>query len=205
MGDLQRAPGTIRGPGGSEVVSPTDRPNTALIVIGMQKGVLAKAWEREQVVENVRSLVDRARRESVPVIWVQHSEEQLPYGSEAWEMIPDLVPVAGEEVVQKQFHDSFEDTELEEILDSMNVGRVLVVGAQTDACIRATLHSAFVRGYDTTLVSDAHTTEDMAPWGATITPKQAVEYTNLYWTWARAPGRQGVVVPSEQVDFGGAV
>ena len=49
---------------------------------------------------------------------------------------------------------------VEAVLSELEVGRLVVVGAQTDACIRSTLHGAFVRGHDTALVSDGHTTED---------------------------------------------
>ena len=48
--------------------------------------------------------------------------------------------------------------ELVRRLAERGVGRLVVTGAQTDACVRSTLHGAFVRGYDVTLVADAHTT-----------------------------------------------
>ena len=88
----------------------------------------------------------------------------------------------GEPVVHKRYGDSFEDTTLEEELASRGVGRLIVTGAQTDACVRSTLHGAFTRGYDTTLVSDAHTTEDLTEWGAPPL-EQVIAHTNLYWSW----------------------
>jgi Isochorismatase family len=77
----------------------------------------------------------------------------------------------------------------------------LVVGAQTDACIRSTLHGAFVGGYDATLVSDAHTTEDQTAWGAPP-PDQVIAPTNLCWTYQTAPGRTAGTVETKHVDFG---
>ena len=77
----------------------------------------------------------------------------------------------------------------------------MVTGAQTEECIRSTLHGALVRGYDATLVSDAHTTEDMREWGFPVTPEQSIAYTNMYWSWAAAPGCKGDVAPTENVDF----
>lgn len=136
----------------------TDRPNTALLVIDMQKGVLAQAHDVDRVVGNINTLVDKARAEGVPVVWVQHSDEELPEGSDEWEYIPELQSAEDEPWVHKHYNDSFEDTDLDSVLEGMKVGRVVVTGAQTDACVRATLHGAFVRGYDTTLVGDAHTT-----------------------------------------------
>src|ERR671911_1959207 len=141
------------------------RPNTALLVIDVQNGVVEGAHERDAVVANVGSLVDRARREQVPVVWVQHSDEQLARGSDDWRIVPELTPNDAEPLVEKNYGDSFEDTTLETVLSDLAVGRLVVVGAQSDACVRATLHGAFVRGYDTTLVADAHTTEDQTAWG----------------------------------------
>lgn len=76
-------------------------------------------------------------------------------------------------------------------------------GAQTDACIRSTLHGALARGYDATLVSDAHTTEDQTAWGAP-TPDKVIAHTNLYWGYQTAPGRTAGTVETKNVDFGGA-
>ena len=102
--------------------------------------------------------------------------------------------------MHKTYGDSFEDTDLEAVLAERGVGRVVVTGAQTDACIRSTLHGALVRGYDTTLVADAHTTEDLTGYGAP-SPDLVIAHTNLYWEGAKAPGRRGGVVPTAEVDF----
>ena len=86
------------------------------------------------------------------------------------------------------------------MLAELEVGRLVVTGAQTDACIRSTLHGALVRGYDALLVSDAHTTEDQSQWGAPP-PDQVIAHTNLYWTYQTAPGRTAGTVPADQVSF----
>ncbi len=179
-----------------------NRPNTALLVIDVQNGVVAGAHERDAVVANVGSLVEKARRERVPVVWVQHSDEQLAKGSDEWRIVPELEPDAAEPLIEKNYGDSFEDTPLENVLSDLAVGRLVVVGAQTDACIRSTLHGALVRGYDATLVSDAHTTEDQSAWGAPP-PDQVIAHTNLYWTYQTAPGRTGGTVETKDVDLGG--
>ena len=86
-----------------------------------------------------------------------------------------------------------------ETLANEGLGR-LVAGAETDACIRTTLHGALVRGYDTILVSDAHTTIDKTPWGAP-SPDQVIAHTNLYWKYQTAPGREAGTVETTEVDF----
>ncbi len=180
-----------------------NRPNTALLVVDVQNGAVGAAHQRDQVVANIGLLVDRARQERIPVVWVQHDDEDLPKGSESWQIVAELTPGDGEPVVEKNYGDSFEDTTLETVLSGLGVGRLVVVGAQTDACIRSTLHGAITRGYDATLVKDAHTTEDMTAWGAPP-PDAVIAHTNLYWTYHTAPGRKGGTVETKDVDFGSA-
>jgi len=179
-----------------------DRPNTALLVIDVQNGVVDGAYNRDGVIANIRTLVERARSEGVPVVWIQHSSGELQEGTEAWAYVPELVRRDPEPLVHKTYGDSFEDTDLEEVLAERGIGTLVVTGAQTDACVRSTIHGGLVRGYDVTLVGDAHTTEDLTEWGAPP-PDQVIAHTNLYWDEQRAPGRKGVTVRTSDVDFSG--
>jgi nicotinamidase-related amidase len=179
-----------------------DRPNTALMVIDVQTGVVAEAHQRDAVVANISTLVDKAREEGVPIVWMQHSDEQLEKGSDAWEYVPELERRESEPLVHKTFSDCFEDTDLEEVLAKAGVGRLIVTGAQTDECIRSTIHGAFTRGYDVTLVGDAHTTEDLSAWGAPP-PDKVIAHTNLYWQYQTAPGRTAGVTKTKDVTFSG--
>jgi nicotinamidase-related amidase len=177
-----------------------NRPKTALLVIDVQNGVVDGNFDRDAVVANVGSLVAKARRENVPVVWVQHSDNGLARGTDKWRIVPELNPGDAEPLVEKNYGDSFEDTSLENVLSGLEVGRLVVVGAQTDMCIRSTLHGAFARGYDATLVSDAHTTEDQTEWGAPP-PDKVIAHTNLYWRYQTAPGRTAGTVETKDVDF----
>jgi len=179
-----------------------NRPNTALLIIDVQNGVVEGAYERDAVVANVGNLVEKARRQRVSIIWVQHSDEQLARGSDPWRIVPELIPGDDEALVEKNYGDSFENTNLEAVLSGLGVGRLVVVGAQTDACIRSTLHGALARGYDAILVSDAHTTEDQTEWGAP-SPDQVIAHTNLYWTYQTAPGRTAGTIETKDVEFSG--
>jgi nicotinamidase-related amidase len=185
---------------GGKVTTLQNRPNTALLVVDVQTGVVEGAHRRDAVVANVGSLVERARHDHVPIVWVQHSDEGLARGSDEWRIVPELTRRDTEPLVEKSFGDSFEDTDLEAVLAGLGVGRLIVAGAQTDACIRSTLHGAFVRGYDAVLVGDAHTTEDLTQWGAPP-PDQVIAHTNLYWSYQTAPGRTAGTVETKDVDY----
>ena len=177
-----------------------DRPATALLVIDVQNGVVEGAHDRDGVVSRVRQLVDRARRAAVPVVWVQHNDDGLARDTEAWQYVPELEIADDEPVVHKSYGDAFEDTDLEEVLAARRVGRLVVAGAQTDMCIRSTLHGALTRGYDATLVADAHTTEDLSAWGAPP-PAAVIAHTNLYWGEMTAPGRTAGTTTAAEVAF----
>jgi nicotinamidase-related amidase len=178
-----------------------DRPNAALLVLDVQKGNTGAAHDRDRVIANINALVEKARAEDVPVIWVQHYDDQMPQGSTAWEYAAGLSPRRDNEpLVAKSWFDAFEDSDLEQRLAERRVGALVVTGASTDACIRATLHGAVARGYDATLVGDAHTSEDMTQWGYPR-PEEMIRYTNLFWAEHAAPGRRGGTVDTAEVDF----
>jgi nicotinamidase-related amidase len=177
-----------------------NRPHSALLVVDVQRGVVAETHDRDAVVANVATLVEHAREAGVDVVWVAHNDDNLPRDSEKWQYVPELVRQEAEPLVHKRYGDAFEDTELESVLAERGVGRLVVAGAQTDECIRSTLHGAITRGYDATLVGDAHTTEDLTPWGAPP-PDKVIAHTNLYWDNHAAPGRTAATVATADLDF----
>ena len=185
---------------GDTMTTLANRPNTALLVIDVQNGVVGKAYDRDAVVANIAALIDKARAADVDVVWVQHNSDGLPRDSENWRYVAELVRRDSEPLVQKAYPDSFEETDLESVLAARGIGRLFVTGAQTDECIRSTLHGAIVRGYDATLVGDAHTTEDLSSYGAP-TPDKVIAHTNLYWQYHAAPGRTTGTVSTAEVDF----
>jgi nicotinamidase-related amidase len=177
-----------------------NRPNTALIVIDVQNGVVDGTANRDDVIANINTLTGHARAQDVPVIWVQHNDDGLVRGSADWEWAAELARDDSEPLVHKNYGDAFEATGLESLLAERAVGRLIVTGAETDACIRSTLHGAFTRGYDVTLVGDAHTTGDKTEWGAP-SPEAVIAHTNLYWRFQSAPGRTAGTVDTAEVSF----
>ena len=177
-----------------------NRPRTALLVIDVQNGIVGQAYDRDTVVANIGTLVDKARAAGVDVVWIQHNSDDLVRGTENWQYVPELKRNDDEALVQKAYPDSFEETDLEAVLAGRGIGRLVLSGAQTDECIRSTLHGAIVRGYDAMLVGDAHTTEDLSDYGAPP-PDKVIAHTNLYWENHQAPGRTAGVVTTADIDF----
>jgi len=178
-----------------------NRPNTAVLVIDVQNGVVSNGYHRDAVIANINGVVAKARTAEVPVVWIQHDAEDLPKGSDKWQIVPELVPNQDEPKIEKQYGDSFEATNLETVLAGLGVGSLVITGAQTDACVRSTLHGAVARGYDALLIGDAHTTDDLSAYGAPTADK-VIAHTNLYWTYQEAPGRTMGVVSADEIDFG---
>lgn len=173
---------------------------TALIVVDVQHDVVDGHFRRDEVVAAIAHLVDQARAAGVPVVWIAHSDEGMPVGSFEWEYVQELAWAEGEPVVHKIYGDAFEDTELDALLRRLGVEHVVIVGGQSDACIRSTLHGAFARGYDTTLVADAHTGPDRTENGGP-TAEQIIALTNRYWANHTGVGRSADVVEASAVKW----
>ena len=173
-----------------------------LMVVDVQVGVLKEAWNAPRIIGNVARAVERARAQDVPVLWVQHSDENLVFGSPQWQWVPELIPAVGEPLIHKHFNSSFEQTTLEEELARLGATHIALAGAATNWCIRATAYGALERGYDLTLVKDAHTTETMVlDDGTRIEASSVVQELNIAMTWVSYPGRTNSTAKAEEVHF----
>jgi nicotinamidase-related amidase len=173
-----------------------------LLVVDVQVGVMSEAWDAPRIIRNVARAVERARAQGVPVIWVQHSDEELVYGSPPWQWVPELVPAEGEPLIHKHFNSSFEQTALEDRLAELGTTHIVLAGAATNWCIRATAYGALDRGYDLTLVKDAHTTETIEIESeARIDAEDIVRELNVAMTWVSYPGRKNGTATAEEVEF----
>jgi len=175
---------------------------TALLVVDVQVGIMASAWNREKVIAQVAHVVSRARQAGVPVIWVQHHDDELPRDSAAWHWVEELQPPNGERLIHKRFNSAFEQTDLEGELDRLGVTRIVLAGAMSNWCIRSTAHAALDRGYDLTLLQDAHTTQDLRlSEDRVITARDIVTELNAAMRWLAYPGRVNAVARAAEVEL----
>lgn len=172
---------------------------TALLVIDVQHDVVEDGFDSQGVVERIASVVDAARAAGTPVVYIQHEDEWMTPGSEGWHIRPEVAPIVGEPIVAKRYPDSFVATTLAETLASLGVGHLIVTGAQSDACVRATSHRALIEGYDVTLVSDAHTTSGRDFSGVTISAEQNVAQVNAAAPWILYPDTTSSLATSDEV------
>lgn len=173
-----------------------------LLVVDVQVGVVKEVWRAPAIVENMARAVARARAEGVPVVWVQHADDELVSGSPAWQWVPELVPAPGEALVAKQFNSSFEQTALADTLDRLGASHIVLAGCATSWCIRATAYAALERGYDLTVLSDAHTTGSLdLEDGTRIEAEQIIREFNVVMTWVGYPGRTSGTATVDEVRF----
>ena len=181
-------------------IRPGNQP--VLLIVDVQVGVVADAWEAPRVINNVARAVERAREQNVPVIWIQHESDELPRDSATWQLVPQLVPAEGEARIYKKFESSFEETSLENELAELGATHIVLAGAMTNWCIRATAYGALDRGYDLTLIKDAHTTANMDLGnGERIEARGIVSELNVAMTWLSYPGRKNGIASVEEVNF----
>ncbi len=173
-----------------------------LLVVDVQVGVMKEAWEAPRIINNVARAVERARAEGVPVIWVQHSADELVPYTPGWQWVPELVPATSETLIRKGFNSAFERTTLDEDLGKLGATHITLAGAATNWCIRATAYGALDRGYDLTLVKDAHTTGTMElENGTKIEAATVIDDLNIAMTWLSYPDRKNGTATAEEVDF----
>ncbi len=150
--------------------------DSALVVVDVQVGLMREAYQKDEVLQRIASLLEQARASSTPVIYVQHNEpggELEPYTPD-WQIHPTVQPRADEPVVQKTAPDAFYQTSLQEELEARGIKRLVITGVQTEYCVAATAQRAVAQGFDVLLVSDAHTTFD----SKTLTAEQIIAFYN---------------------------
>ena len=176
---------------------------SVLLVVDFQVGVVADAWDAPRIVGNIARAVERARAQGAPVVWVQHEDDDMPRGSPQWQFAPELVPAADELRIYKRHNSAFEGTMLEQELVRLGATRIVLAGAMTNWCIRSAAYAALERGYDLTLVKDAHTTSDLDMGNGTARPAQGiVDDLNVAMNWVDYPGRVAKTAMAAEVEFG---
>jgi nicotinamidase-related amidase len=159
--------------------------SSAILIIDVQKGMFpddAAVYKGESLISTLQTLLGKARAAGVPVIYIQHNApagKPLEYGTEGWEIHEGIKPRSGDVIVQKTTPDSFFNTTLEKELNNNGIDHLYLAGIQTEACVDTTCRSAFGKGYNITLISDAHSTWDSGE----LTAQQIINHHNGVLRW----------------------
>ena len=157
---------------------------SALLIVDVQNSAMEDAWNSENVIYNISKITEWARANKILVLWIQHSDESLKIYTPDWEFAKPLRPKDEEVVLQKHFPSAFEETELANILGQQEIRNIIVVGAATNWCVRATLYAAIERRINLTLVADAHTTKSLKLSDDIVLDAQTLVYdlnTTMKW------------------------
>lgn len=173
---------------------------SALLIIDVQTALCTGRWaafDIDTVVDRINALSDQARDAQVPVVLVQHEEEEGPlqFGSEGWQVYERLSAQPDDIRLRKTGSDSFHRTELHSILQSRGIGQLIVCGLQSDFCVDSTVRAALALGYPVTLVADAHSTLD----NGILTAAQISAHHNATLENLTSYGPRVTATPSAQV------
>ncbi len=174
--------------------------DTALVIIDVQKGLIAEAYQRDEVLEHINTLLARARTSGTPVIYVQHDGpkgDELEVGTDGWQISPVIAPQEGEPIVRKRASDAFYETSLKQELDRRRIRHLVVAGGQTQYCVDTTVRRATTCGYEVTLAGDAHTTFDCD----TLTAAQIIAFHNETLNGFQTDTYNIIVKPTREIVF----
>lgn len=142
-------------------------PNTALIIIDLQKGIvgLPMAHSVEHVVARAASLADAFRARGLPVVLVNvdgGAPGRTEQGGGSWafpddwaELVQELNASAQDIRVTKRTWGAFARTDLESRLRTLGVTQVVIAGIATGAGVESTAQEAHALGFNVTLAVDA--------------------------------------------------
>lgn len=176
---------------------------TALLVIDVQVAMFEEGeppHKGDEMLANIGGLLDRARAAEAPVIFVRHigvGYEPMTPGNPGFEIHPAIPPQPDEVVIDKRACDAFCETPLGDLLESLDVTRVVIAGMQTDYCVDSASRSALHRGYDVLLASDAHSTAG----NGILSAEQIIAHHNQTLSNLPRPGFGITAVPSAEIDF----
>ncbi|HYW94977.1 MAG TPA: cysteine hydrolase family protein [Bacteroidales bacterium] len=150
------------------------KPHTALVLIDIQAFYFDTTKMplvgREEAAQKAAEILDYFRKNNMPVIHVRHEG--------GGDIRPEVSPVEGEKVIEKQQVNAFLGTDLLEYLRSMGITRLVLAGMQTHMCLEAATRAAADYGFHCTVISDACATRDLTYGDKTIKAED-VHYSTL--------------------------
>ena len=153
--------------------------NIALLVVDVQNAlVLAKPFAIDEVISNIKRLINVCRENNVEVIYIQHTDKiggELELNSDGWKIYEEISPTTTEKVIYKNYNSAFKETSLKEYLDNKGINELIITGMQTEYCFDTTCKIAFEYGYKVIIPEKTNTTFN----NGNISAKDLYEYYNF--------------------------
>jgi len=175
---------------------------SALVIIDVQQGLI-DGFEDDwyEVLPVVSALGSRARAAGAPVVVIQHCGSGLAHplhrDQPGWALHPSVDAQPADLCVEKRWSDAFRGTDLDAVLRTAAVTRLVLVGAQTELCVDATARRALSLDYDVDLVADGHTTSA----NEILTREQIIAHHNASLVNLAVDGVALSVLPARDVTF----
>lgn len=150
------------------------------------------------VIVRINKLSNMLRSNRDQIIFIQHDgnkDDSLEPGTADWEILPDLDRDTNDLYIRKTVCDSFFETELNKILKSLKISKVIITGCATDFCVDSTVRSAASKNYEVVVVKDGHTTADRP----NIDAQTVIHHHNWIWENLIVPKRKIEVITSGQL------
>ena len=178
-----------------------ERDASALVVVDAQQGPAAALAGVTAVLDAIADLVARARLAGVPVVWLRRVDAELRPGEPGWQLCDLLASEPGELLIDHAWDDGFIATDLADALGGLSAGHLWLAGLGSETAVLQTYLGALYRGFDVTLIEDAHAAADVEFDGCELSASQVVALVNrLVWR-DQAPDVSGDLMACANVVF----
>ena len=176
---------------------------TSLIVVDMQVDFVSPRGKlfvpaARKTIPAIRSLIAKARKARVPVIFTQdwHRPDDGEFsiwpahaveGTRGAQIIPELNPLPKDYLIRKRTYDAFFSTDLDLLLRQKGIRSLVIAGTVSNICVLHTAGSARLRGYEIIVAAD--TISSLTPFD------QAAAFRQISFIY------QGKITNSEGVRF----
>ena len=178
-----------------------ERDASALVVVDAQQGPAAALAGVTAVLDAIADLVARARLAGVPVVWLRRVDAELRPGEPGWQLCDLLASEPGELLIDHAWDDGFIATDLADALGGLSAGHLWLAGLGSETAVLQTYLGALYRGFDVTLIEDAHAAADVEFDGCELSASQVVALVNRIVWRDQAPDVSGDLMACANVVF----
>lgn len=140
-----------------------EKLKSALLIIDVQNANFP-TYNQDDFLANINNLRTKAYNAGQPVIYIQHcGRGDWEINTSTWQINGFVAPNDDDYVVYKTQVDGFTSEEFKNLIEELNVYKLIFTGTKTDLCIEQTIKSGYKEGYHLVLIEDGHSTNSSNP------------------------------------------